>query len=163
MKPGGSKRKGNAWERKVASDLSRWFYGDPNYLIRNLNSGAMATIRGGGVVPGGDIVQVKLDVPAFPYSVECKAFRGFNLEDILFKRQSSKSYKAWKQCTNDADKVGKFPMLVGKDNYKEPYVIVAHTIGMIYTLAEITRCNNDEVIIIQYKDLIKTTLEQCPS
>lgn len=154
MKPGRGKAKGNSWERKVATSLSKWFYNDPNCLIRNLNSGAMATIRKGNV-PGGDIVQVKFEERNFPFSVECKHFRGFNIEDILFKRAPSKSYKAWQQCLNDATKGDKFPMLVGKDNYKDAYAIFSVQQRGYVTASCPKHCENNEVIICLFEDLTK--------
>ena len=153
MRQGGGKAKGSAWERAVAKDLSQWYYGDPNYLIRSQSSGAMATVRGNGLIPGGDIFQIKIGVKEFPFSVECKALKEFLIDDILFKREKTISYKAWLQCIGDAEKTKKIPMLIGKGNRRDAYIICPVGLKDIW-FPNLLTCSNDEVIIAVYKNFL---------
>ena len=124
MKQGGSKNKGNAFERVIAKQLSTYFYSDPDALVRNFNSGGLATMRKGAGLSPGDIIQVKYLDKTFPYSVECKHHKKFSLSDLMLENTKSTLYKAWVQCKRDATTLDKIPMLIFKQNFGDVFVVL---------------------------------------
>ena len=132
MRAGGSKTKGNAHEWVVAKALGKALFEDPSAFIRSPGSGALHTIRNimgtvgkGDICVAGDVIQVRhMDKFMFPYSIECKAWKEFKIIDLLLKNEKSIAYKAWLQAVRDAESVGRFPLLVFKENRKQ--IMVAH-------------------------------------
>lgn len=129
MKAGASKAKGNAFERLVSKTLGEVLFDDKEAFLRSPGSGALATIRkytGGAstdVDISGDIMQVKyLDQYVFPYSIECKHWKEFKMEDLLLESSKSTAWKAWAQCCRDAARVGRYPMLIFRANHKGIFV-----------------------------------------
>lgn len=117
MRRGGGKEKGSVFERQIAKEFGELYYKDTSALLRNFNSGGLATMRTGAGLPAGDIIQVKYMDKPFPFSVECKHHKEFKIQNLIFERKNSKEMKAWKQCLRDAETVNKIPMLVFKENY----------------------------------------------
>lgn len=158
MKAGGSKAKGNAFERSIAKQLAVYFYNDPDALVRNFNSGGLATMRKGAGLTPGDITQVKyLDKP-LQFSIECKFHKKFNINDLLIGNTKSTLYKAWVQCARDAKTLDKIPMLVFKQNFGEPYVVFYHKDLMLAPLMSYKHfCKTTEFIIVSLKHLLEDT------
>jgi hypothetical protein len=135
MKVGTSKSKGNRFERDIAKKLSIWYFQDPDALIRNPGSGSIATIRSAQNgskeaymgIPAGDIMQIKRHDLPFPFSVEVKHHKVLVLEHLLFEKKNSLIYKFWRQCTRDAGISGKIPLMIFKENYKNPVVCLENT------------------------------------
>tara|TARA_Y100000310_G_C20438469_1_gene694888 strand:+ start:83 stop:610 length:528 start_codon:yes stop_codon:yes gene_type:complete len=124
MQPGKSKEKGNRFERKIAKELGEWYYNDKNALIRSPSSGALATIRNFTTPVAGDIYQIKYVTTEFPFCVELKHHKDFNIEHLLFPRKSSRLWKAWEQCKRDANAVHKIPLLIYKQNYGTQIAVI---------------------------------------
>lgn len=100
MKPGAQKAKGNGFERETAKELSRWYFGDENALIRTQSSGAMATVR--QIAIGlNDIMQISHHEDPFPFCVECKHLKKAVTFHDLFSEKSL-FRKAWTQATTAA-------------------------------------------------------------
>ena len=93
MKKGCGKVKGGAYERKVARQLGKWYYNDPNALYRTAGSGSRATIRSGVGLHPGDIAPCKPGLPRFPFAVECKHGYNWTFDQAL------KSPKTWLPVT----------------------------------------------------------------
>jgi hypothetical protein len=122
MRRGGGKQKGNRHEWKIAKELSIWYYGEPNALVRNSNSGAVATVRLDRTMPAGDLQQVKYFERPFPYSVECKHLKDVDLMDLLTNRKSGNLTRAWKQTLHEKQD-GKIPLLVFTANHKPTFCV----------------------------------------
>jgi len=131
MRTGGSKAKGNSFEWKIAKALGETLYKDKDTFIRTPSSGALNTIRKmrgtmmeQNVKMSGDIMQIAhFATWVFPYSVECKHHKDFNILDLLWKKEKSVAYKAWEQCCRDADSSKQKPALVYRSNNQPIYVV----------------------------------------
>ena len=155
------KQKGNNFETKIARILSKWSYGDENVLVRNANSGSMAKFRQHNV-PGGDVIQVKPEYPEFPFSVECKHHKGFDIEKLLFESSKSKEVKAWAQCLNDAVKVNKIPLMVFRKNYGDIFVCIQKVLigtmpqdDYIAFKSKARYCKNRTIAVLPLNDFIE--------
>lgn len=132
MKKGSGKRKGSAFERVVAKTLGEGIFNDSTAFMRTPGSGAMNTVMLSmglkyelDINLSGDIMQVKyLDKYQFPYSIECKAWKEFKLIDLLTNSVKSQAYKAWEQCLRDSASSQRRPLLIFKENFKPPMVVV---------------------------------------
>jgi hypothetical protein len=68
MKQGKSKAKGNAFENKIARELSIWmFNGNKNILSRSITSGAKKSAYLGDIVP-----QMQMPWSTWCFNIECK-------------------------------------------------------------------------------------------
>lgn len=65
------KQKGNAYERKVAKELSQWMFNDDNLLRRKGDSGSIKVNVCGDVFPEGQLPPNWKGI--FPFMVECKS------------------------------------------------------------------------------------------
>ena len=65
-----SKKLGNAFERKIAKELSNWIYNDPHVLQREATSGGTKTVYVGDIFP---VKQLNKNQPEWEYLVECKS------------------------------------------------------------------------------------------
>jgi len=116
------KRVGVAFEKKIIARLGLWWTGDPRSLYRSAGSGSRSTLlpmeRG---LYSGDVVPAKEEAHPWPFSIELKKSETFTLESILLSRKSL-FYQFWKQCTRDARRTQKIPLLICGKNFREPLV-----------------------------------------
>lgn len=119
-------------ERAIALILGTW-WGVP--FRRTPSSGAWNTQSrnmGHGTTDfHGDIVAPP--EANFPFSVECKAYKEVEIYKALYGK--SNVYDFWKQCRVDAKAAGKHPMLVVKENRKQPLVGISWTTYKLLFLA----------------------------
>lgn len=121
----GGKSKGSEWERQICKELSVWIQGTekPYLFWRTPLSGGMATISELNKDMSGDIRSISPKSEWWPFSVECKTgypktsfwqhfknIKNFNIKDF------------WVQCTEDAKKPGKYPMLIYRKKNQKPIV-----------------------------------------
>lgn len=66
------KNKGNAYERKIAKELSIWMFEDKDFLKRHASSGMDKSVWCGDVVP---VKQLPINIwnQQFPFLIECKS------------------------------------------------------------------------------------------
>lgn len=119
-----SSSKGGAFERLVCKLLSLWITEgkDADAFWRSASSGARSTnaVKRGKKAKefqSSDIAPVSL--AAYPllnlFTIECKHYRTLQL-DLLAYEVNSKMRLFWQQAVRDADRVGKRPMLVARQN-----------------------------------------------
>lgn len=68
-KPNKSKSKGNSFENKIAKLLSKWIFGDIDFLQRSITSGA---IKRTNIYLGDIVPQKQLPWKEFIFLIECK-------------------------------------------------------------------------------------------
>jgi hypothetical protein len=127
-KKGSGKRKGNAYERRIASVLGEWLYADKTVLYRPSNSGSRATVLKsiGLEVHPGDIVPAKKGALDFPLAVECKNegnYRGVWTFDELLKDNRSKLLSWWAKLVGQAGDRFIPCMILKKNFYPDVFVI----------------------------------------
>lgn len=64
------KRKGNAFENKIAKELGLWFFNDKTMLCRHPTSGAIKSAWIGDIIPHK---QLPLPWKHWPFFIECKS------------------------------------------------------------------------------------------
>lgn len=113
-----SKRKGNAYELKLAKELGdHW----GSVFNRTPGSGAYRGAREDEMV--GDIVTDPAD--RYPFVIEAKNREGgWTLESIVLDRHDIKNW--WQQVVEDAERVDKIPLLIFTRNYAEDFVMMPY-------------------------------------
>ncbi|QKE56350.1 holliday junction resolvase [Bacillus phage YungSlug] len=143
-----SRAKGSKFERDIAKALTDW-WGEEFHRVPA--SGGLRWGKDNRVV--GDIVPPPNS--DFPFSIECKKHEGWDLSYIL--RNMGEFPNWWAQCTRDAYKVDKIPLLIFSKNRSPIYFMMPHTnfIGLKgyplrYSTTQVT------VILDKEKDLLQT-------
>ena len=140
-----SKRKGNAFERKIAKLLNERL--GTKEFSRTPGSGAFATSHKN--LPEHLKIQGDLITPSqFPFIVECK--NGYDVQiDDLFKRKSD--FKSFvKQAQSDAKSAGKEWMVIYQKTRRMAIVIV----GKPYSTSP-ELCLNSEYFIYPLNEFLK--------
>jgi len=119
--------KGSAWERDVSKYLSKWLTGSekPYQYWRMPGSGMIATISEENVGLTGDIKSLTTESAFLTdiFSLELKT--GYPKTSFIQLFANLKNFnieKFWEQCTIDADKSDKRPMLIYKKLGRKPIV-----------------------------------------
>ena len=117
----GAKQKGSRAQREVAKLLGLWFFGDINSFH--------STPISGGLRWKSDIAKTRGDIVCstdsnFPYSIEVKnqEHGKWDLLSILLD-EGPIMKKWWKQCEEDAEVVGKLPLLIFTRN-QVPFMVI---------------------------------------
>lgn len=125
MKSGGGNAKGAKYERLMCKLLSLWItHGDSgNILWRTAMSGGRSTVQAKSNVlntaQAGDICAVDPRGAPFisRFCIECKAYTNAHIKSLLFGKPVKGSIVAfWRQALFEADRVGKSPFLVVRQN-----------------------------------------------
>lgn len=150
-----SKRKGSSFELKTSKVLTTWWgEGEFNHTPA---SGALHWKKDNRV--SGDIVPPANST--FPFSVECKNHEGWTLENAITNTSPFPSF--WDQCTTDAEKFNKIPMLIVKRNRVKPWIFIPYN-GNLFKNVSANYCfifflNQDKVMGIQLSSLVKIDKE----
>lgn len=104
-----SRAKGAKHERDAARTLEEW---TDIKFVKTPASGGLRWASGFHVI--GDIVPEDMyQLADFPFSVEVKARRELDFEDLLLPNKSE-LLKFWKQASDDAKRAKKFPLLLAR-------------------------------------------------
>lgn len=119
--------KGGDFERLISKFLSKWLTGKekPYQYWRMPGSGGLATIHEENVGLSGDIRALTPEAEFLTehFSIECKT--GYPKTTFWQHFKDIKNFNIklfWKQCVDDADRAGKFPMLIYRKKGKKPIV-----------------------------------------
>lgn len=131
-------------ERVVAKKLGAWW---GVTFRRTPSSGAWSKNSQRGSVADefhGDIVAPYGS--NFPFSVECKSYESLELYKSLYG--IPELFGWWEQCKEDADRSGKIPLLVMRENRKQRYLI-AISIGVYKVLPrlDLTHSENGDTTV----------------
>ena len=131
MKRGSGKNKGSGWERTVCTKLSLWVTNgqQKDCFWRSAMSGGRATQRhrkGEQVkTQQGDITAV--DRAGHPltdrFYIECKSYKDLSISSFILTNTGILA-NFWKNTQEEASKYMKIPMLIAKQNYVKPIVIL---------------------------------------
>ncbi len=124
MKKGGGKTKGGSYERDIAKRLSLWVSNDERVDLfrRTHSSGAIATIsyKKGQLASrmDGDIMSTheSTEIVSKRLSIECKHYKSLDLWGIITGKGNL--IKFWEQTLGQAERAGKHPVLIAKQNIK---------------------------------------------
>lgn len=118
MKPGRGRLKGNAFERKVAADICAAFGMPAKQCYRTPLSGGHPYGDTGDLVVGPRLAK------RFPYLVECKHRRNWNVEDLF---TGSANLCLWlSSVAGRAKQAGRWPLLVVRGNRTLTIAVYAH-------------------------------------
>ncbi len=118
--------KGGAFERDICKDLSRWIQGTekPYIFWRGRGSGGVFTANAlVGEAFAGDIYLVRQEgkVLTDRFSIECKTgYKEASLDKMLKYNKSDPLKSFWIQCTDDATRTDRQPMLIYQKKGVQP-------------------------------------------
>jgi len=116
------RKKGSTFERAIAKDVSDW-----------TGVEFKRTPMSGGWAKTGDITPKKpKEMVNFPFNIECKNQQTFStaalMESALDGELKNKAFQSWwKQCTDDAKKSKRVPLLVMTKANEPVYVLMWRT------------------------------------
>jgi len=141
-----SKQKGNRYERRCAKLLSEF----TGTNFRKVPASGGFNKFGGQVVAehafSGDVI---CDDKDFCFSVEAKNQKTFSFVALLSSPKTAKFTEWWKQCVEDANNIGKLPMLMFKPNTQEDFIALSQQGIEQLELP----CGTEQFIIKVYKEL----------
>ncbi len=126
--------KGGAFERDICKDLSRWIQGKekPYIFWRGRGSGGVFTSSAlVGEDFAGDIYLVRDDGRFLTdrFSIECKTgYKEASLDKHLKYNKSDPIKSHWEQCTSDAGKSNRLPLLIYQKKCMQPKWVGINTI-----------------------------------
>jgi len=119
--------KGGDFEREVAKFLTFWLTGKekPYVFWRMPGSGSLSTIHEENKNLSGDITALSSEAEFLTdlFSIECKT--GYPKTSFWQHFKNIKNFNVetfWRQCVEDANKAGKFPMLIYRKKGNKPIV-----------------------------------------
>lgn len=122
-----SKKKGDAFERKIAKELGSWWGEKFN---RSPQSGGASWASDNNAV--GDIVTPSYS--NFPLVIECKHRENWLIDNVLLNNKEPHTW--WSQVVNDSSKVNKVPCLIFTRNRAQDYVALPYIDKVYYDLRE---------------------------
>lgn len=162
MRAGGGKAKGSAFERQICKELSLWVSGGKQKDIfwRSAMSGGRSTVamkKGDKLaVQAGDVSSIHILGHKFidEFTVECKFYKTLNYESII--KGKGKLLDFWRIAFKDAEKYGKMPLLVAKQNNYPTVACMtvegARRLGM-YDLIKM-QVNDCEMVIVLWENFL---------
>lgn len=114
------------YERTIAKELGIWWgcvfrrtpssgaWGKQGQSRNSYGHDAAADFHGDIVAP---------PEAKFPFSVECKCYKEVDLYLALYGAPIIPDW--WEQCLADAQRATKWPMLIMKENYKKPLIVIS--------------------------------------
>jgi len=141
------KGKGSAWERDICKYLSKWIQGSekPYLFWRQPLSGGLATISELNKDLSGDIRSISPKSEWWPFSVEAKT--GYPKTSFWQHFKDLKHFNIadfWIQCTDDAKKADKYPMLIYRKLRQKPISI------------QMNWNNLESIVFYSFKDFFNT-------
>jgi hypothetical protein len=126
-----SKAKGGDFERRTCRKLSLWCskFKRKDLFWRSAMSGGRATI---GLAKGEKFANQSGDITSIDqlghslismFSVECKFYKRMSL-DVLFYDTDGLVKPIWKKHVSKSHKLGKLPMIIIKENYRDELVLL---------------------------------------
>lgn len=131
VKPGGGGSKGAAFERQICKILSLWISNNEHEDVfwRSPLSGGRFTVSSkksnSNIKHSGDvsITDTKGQKLIDKFNIELKFYKSLNIEGLIFNTKSGiRSF--WDQTLRDSRLSKKLPMLIAKQNTKNPLLIL---------------------------------------
>jgi len=120
MKRGGGAHKGGGFERKMARDLSTWWFNDPGYLWRRPGPGTRFFKNQPHRHTGDILPQADRRLPyAFPFHVECKFVKNLDIIKLITDPNKSFINKTWVKAREEARNDLDVMLLVKQNHHKE--------------------------------------------
>lgn len=119
------------FERTIAKQLSLWISSNknPDLLWRSAGSGGRSTMRrkktGKGIEnAASDLAPLHKDAEPFTsvFTVECKHYKALTLGQIVYDFDKSTVARWWAQAERDARSVDRSPLLIMKENNRQPLI-----------------------------------------
>ena len=149
-----SKRKGSAFENKVAKELGHWMFDDKYMLCRHATSGAIKSAWLGDIVPQK---QLPLNWKQWPFYIECKS--GYSNQICTFNNQNI--VRLWiDKCYKDLNGVNKIILLIVNFKSYSPIFITAFNLKNICPMLILVH-NNIHYNIYEFKEVLKLNFLTC--
>jgi hypothetical protein len=126
MKSGAGKRKGGAYERKIAPIIGQWWFGNPDACWRGQSSGARKTFRNELDIDVGDIVPVKGGF--WPWGIETKTRKSWSFGQLFTLAEKSPLMTWYSEIYNKASLNQCHAILIVTGPWEPDYVVFALSI-----------------------------------
>lgn len=153
MQPGASKRKGNAFENKMAKLLSAWMFGDKNVLGRHATSGAQKDVYVGDVIPAKI---TSFNWSTWPFIVELKT--GYK-DDIPDFYSQGLIHKWIDKMFDEATDMQHTPFLITQFYRKPPLLIT--TLQLDFWSDILMSHKKDDIVHIFYVYKFAELMDTC--
>ncbi len=142
MRAGGGKQKGSTFERKICVELSLWVtHGKRKDVFwRSAMSGGRATVHkraGRDIRQAGDITAVSPEGHVFTdqFFIECKHVKKLDIASFILSNKGTLANFWRKACKQAADHLRQ-PLLIAKENGREPLIICRPRALHMYCISE---------------------------
>lgn len=121
-----SSAKGKRGENQAVELLKKWWKDDR--FVRNFigSSGAVGTLLAENKnVPEEILVAMTSDIicpGTFPFSPEVKLYESIDLYEII-RNPNATVRQFWRQVDGDSRRINRIPLLIMRENRKQPYVV----------------------------------------
>lgn len=141
------KRKGNAFEIKIAKEIGIWLFNDKHMLSRHATSGAQKTAYIGDIVPQK---QLPSSWKFWPFYIECK--NGYKNQVSTLVNQTK--VREWlDKCISDVNENQRIILLVINFHGYAPIVIVNSKLNGIFCGLEINH-SQKKFFIYDFKEVL---------
>ena len=172
MNARGSRAKGRNWDNAVAKMLSEWYFGVPDALIRTHGSRG----RKGFKDQVGDLGVSRSDLnKIWVLGVENKCRDrstgpvrkgiqkpAWSIDDILQQGRTAPLFDYWEQCTAEADRGEKIPLLVLKRKYHKPVAGIRYAeykdvvVKLSLFVTPPVRIYDSDLVLLRFDDFLRT-------
>lgn len=129
MRKGGGKQKGRAFEIKMCRTFGQWL-GDQNCLWHTAISGGRGRFdpeQAGDIAPSQGY-----HIQNWNFGIELKKQQCWTLEGLIKNPLTTPIALYWKQCTRDAKRGNKVPILIISKNCFEPVLVFSKQLSNAY-------------------------------
>lgn len=161
MRKGGGKSKGSSFERLVCKELSLWLTkgAQEDILWRSAMSGGRSTVaaRKGKrlAAQAGDISSIHPYGHSLiaKYMVECKFYADLQYTGLLTNK--GKLVEFWRVAKAEAERYGKLPMLIAKQNQQPITVCLCEKGIKAFGVKPILKAHRLGLHVVLFEDFVK--------
>lgn len=159
-----SKQKGGEFERETCKHLSLWVTGGErrDSFWRSAMSGGRATVAKGAVRQAGDICAVAEEGHSLTdrFYLECKFYKDLNIDRFFLEAKGAMA-GFWRTTCQEAEKYGKVPALIAKQNlYPTLFLVAPSKVHLISKAADMdhvyVQMGDIECEVYNFKMLMET-------
>jgi hypothetical protein len=145
-----NKKRGNAWEGKLAKDLSEWIFSDCNVLKRHPSSGAEKSVYSGDIFP-----MKQISWKCFPFHIEAKTGYEKNAHPFGATKQILSWYSSAYEKINKSNFESNI-WIIWKIPNKGNLFCIDYELKTINSKFKIqTDINNNQIFVYELNDVIK--------
>jgi hypothetical protein len=150
------KRKGGAFERENAKELSKWIFEDSTILRRESSSGAIKDLLTGDIIPVGQIPDSHGYLRQWPFHIECKT--GYKDDAPDFWKHSIID-KWYRKCVEES-KIHNQHIIFLICRFKNRRKLLITNEQLNTTFNIIINIDNNPIFVYEYNNVIQTPFNE---